>query len=321
MPKLVMMPPQGAKNLRWANKLVQELPQYQVALPETDEEAIEALRDADAAFGVVPPTALATATNLRWIQSPAAGPPAGFYYPELIKHQAQVCNPRGIYNDHIAQHILMYTLALARGLPYYMDAQRERRWDAGARKSAYVDLKEATALIVGLGGIGHETARLCNAFGMRVLGTDARWEYEVPGVEAHPPTALDSLLPQADFVLVTVPHTPETDGMWHRQRFQLMKPGAYFINIGRGATTKIADLTAALQAGEIAGCALDVYETEPFPTDHPLWSMPNVILTPHIAVHGAQNIDERQFAIFLENARRLDAGDPLINVVDKENWF
>ncbi len=321
MPKLVMMPPQGAKTLRWANKLVQELPQYQVTLPETDEEAVDALTEADAAFGVVPPAALATAKNLRWIQSPAAGPPAGFYYPELIAHAAQVCNPRGIYNDHIAQHILLVTLALARGLPYYMDAQRERRWDVNARKSAYVDLKEATALIVGLGGIGHETARLCNAFGMRVLGTDARWEYEVPGVEAHPSEALDSLLPQADFVLVTVPHTPETEGMWHRKRFQLMKKSAYFINIGRGATTKIADLTAALQAGELAGCALDVYETEPFPTDHPLWAIPNVILTPHIAVHEAQNIDERQFAVFLENARRLDADEPLMNVVDKANWF
>ncbi|MFN8444001.1 MAG: D-2-hydroxyacid dehydrogenase [Caldilineaceae bacterium] len=321
MPKLVMMPPQSEKTLRWANQLLQALPDYQVSLPETDEEAISAIAEADAAFGEVPPAALAAAKHLRWIQSPAAGPPAGFYYQELIEHPVQVCNPRGIYNDHIAQHILMVTLALARGLPWYLDAQRERRWDVDARKSRYVDLIGSTALIVGLGGIGHETARLCNAFGMKVIGTDARWEYAVPNTETYPPEALDGLLPQADFVIITVPHTPQTAGMWHRQRFQLMKPSAYFINIGRGATTKLADLTAALQAGEIAGCALDVFESEPLPADHPLWAIPNVILTPHIAVHEAPNIDERQFGVFLENARRLAADEPLINVVDKANWF
>ena len=128
-------------------------------------------------------------------------------------------------------------------------------------------------------------------------------------------------MPQADFVIVTVPHTPETEGMWHRQRFQRMKPSAYFINIGRGATTKLADLTAALQAGEIAGCALDVFETEPLPAEHPLWGIPNVILTPHIAVHEATNIDARMFGVFLENARRFASGEPLVNVVDKANWF
>lgn len=321
MPKLVLMPPQSAKNLRWANQLLQELPTYQLALPETIEEAIAAIADADAAFGVVPKDALAVATKLRWIQSPAAGPPAGYYYQELIDHPVQVCNLRGIYNDHIAQHILMYMLALARGLPWYMDAQRQRRWDVAARKSRYIDLTGATALIVGLGGIGHETARLCNAFGMQVLGTDARWEYAIPNATTHPPAELDTLLPRADFVIVTVPHTPETEGMWHRQRFQRMKPSAYFINIGRGATTKLADLTAALQAGEIAGCALDVFETEPLPADHPLWGMPNVILTPHVAVHDAPNIEERQFGIFRENAQRFAKGHPLINVVDKANWF
>ncbi|MCB0065163.1 MAG: hypothetical protein KDE19_23730, partial [Caldilineaceae bacterium] len=137
MPKLVMMPPQSEKTLRWTNQLLSELPAYQVVLPETDEEAVDAIADADAAFGVVPPDALAAAKNLRWIQSPAAGPPAGFYYPELIEHPVQVCNPRGIYNDHIAQHILMVTLALARGLPYYMDPQRARRRDKDPRKSQY----------------------------------------------------------------------------------------------------------------------------------------------------------------------------------------
>lgn len=321
MPKFIMMPPQSEQTVRWANALTAELPQYTVALPETDEEARREIVDADAAFGWMPKEALAQAKQLRWLHSPAAGPQAGYYYPELIEHPVKICNPRGVYNDHIGQHIMMYVLALSRGLPYYMDAQRDRRWDKEARKSKYIDLKTATALIVGLGGIGQETARLCNAFGMRVIGTDARWEYQIPDVEKHPPEKLDDLIPEADFVIVTTPHTPETEGMWHTARFQLMKPTAYFINIGRGATTKIADLTTALENGTIAGCALDVYETEPFPTDHKLWGMPNVILTPHIAVHKAEDIPARQLEVFMENARRFAAGEPLQNVVDKSMWF
>ncbi len=321
MPKMVMMPPQGGRTREWARRLKEACPEYEIALPDTDEDARGAIADADAAFGVVPRDALAVADSLKWIQSPAAGPAAGYYYPELVAHPVQVCNPRGVYNDHIGQHVLMYTLALARGLPYYMDAQRERRWDTRARKKGYVDLKTATALVVGVGGIGQEIARLCNAFGMRVVGVDARWEYDPPGVERHGPDELDNLLPDADFVLVATPHTPETDGMWHRERFQRMKPTAYFVNIGRGLTTKLDDLVAALDANEIAGCALDVFETEPLPEDHRLWAMENVIVTPHIAVADAEDVGERTVSLFLDNAARLSNGQPLRNVVDKTMWF
>ena len=321
MPKFIMMPPLSDERRKWAKRLADELPQYQVVAPESDEEARHEIVDADAAFGWVPPDMLPLAKNLRWLQSYAAAPKAGFYYQELIEHPLVVCNPRGVYNDHIAQHILMYMLALARGLPWYMDAQRAQRWDKSARKSTYIDLKEATVLIVGVGGIGQETARVCNAFGMRVIGIDQRWEYDVPNIEKRAPDELDTILPAADFVVVTTPHTPETEGMWHARRFQLMKPTAYFINIGRGATTKIEDLTVALENGDIAGCALDVFETEPFPEDHRLWTLPNIILTPHIAVHEAPNIPARQFGVLLDNARRFAAGEPLRNVVDKTKWY
>jgi phosphoglycerate dehydrogenase-like enzyme len=316
-----MMPPQDDQTRAWAQRLAEQLPAYQVVAPETDADARRQIVDADAAFGWVPPDTLPHAQKLRWLQSRHAGPPAGYYYQALIDHPVVICNPRGVYNDHIAQHIMMYVLALARGLPYYMDAQRERRWNKNARKSSYIDLTTAIALIVGVGGIGHETARLCHAFGMRVIGVDARWEYVVPNVEKHPPADLDALLPEADFVIVTVPHTPQTEGTWNARRFQLMKKTAYFINIGRGATTKIDDLTAAVEKGDIAGCALDVFEIEPFPEDHKLWTLPNVLLTPHIAVKDAANIPDRQFAVLLDNARRFAAGEPLRNVVDKGVWY
>jgi phosphoglycerate dehydrogenase-like enzyme len=321
MPKLVMMPPQNDQKRQWAQRLQAALPQYEVALPENDDDAHGEIADADAAYGWIPPEMLPAAQKLRWLQNPNVGPHVGYYYRDLIEHPVVVCNPRGIFNDHIGQHILMFVLALARGLPYYMEAQRESRWDKDARKSPYVDLASSTALVAGVGGIGHEAARLCHAFDMRVLGVDPRWEYDVPFVEKHNPEEMDDLLPTADFVIVTMPHTPETEGYWHAERFRRMKPSAYFINIGRGLTTKIDDLADAVEQGVIAGCGLDVFEEEPLPSEHKLWTLPNVLLTPHIAVHNAGNLGERQFDIVLDNARRFAMGEPLRNVVDKAVWY
>jgi phosphoglycerate dehydrogenase-like enzyme len=321
MLKFVMLPPQDDLRRTWARRLQASLPQYRIVVTESEADLAREIVEADAAYGCIPPELLPLAQKLAWLQSPQIAPQADFYYQALIDHPVVVTNPRGTFNDHIAQHIMMYVLALARGLPYYLAAQWERRWDKDARKSPYLDLKATTALIYGVGGIGQETAKLALAFGMRVIGLDARWEYEVPGVEKHGPADLEALLPEADFVIVTVPHTPETEGMWHAGRFQQMKAGAYFINIGRGLTTKLADLVAALEQGHLAGCALDVFEIEPLPASHQLWALPNVILTPHVAAQDAANIPERQFEILLDNARRFAAGEPLRNVVDKRVWY
>jgi len=117
-----------------------------------------------------------------------------------------------------------------------------------------------------------------------------------------------------------VPHTPETEGFFNRARFQHMKKTAFFINIGRGMTTRLDDLVAALKAGEIAGAALDVFEQEPLPADHPLWTMSGVLLTPHTASHGPY-LDERRYEVLADNGRRFVTGQPLCNVVDKARWF
>jgi phosphoglycerate dehydrogenase-like enzyme len=184
-----------------------------------------------------------------------------------------------------------------------------------------VHLPESTALIVGVGGIGAETARVCAAFGMRVIGVDARREDVPAGVdELHRPEALDRLLPEADFVIMTVPHTPQTEGMMNAERFKLMKRSAFLINIGRGMTVRLDDLNQALRDGQIAGAGLDVFEIEPLPPDHPLWTAPNVLLTPHVAGQGPY-LDDRRLEIIVDNARRFAAGRPLRNVVDKANWF
>jgi phosphoglycerate dehydrogenase-like enzyme len=154
-----------------------------------------------------------------------------------------------------------------------------------------------------------------------VIGIDA-WRTElVPGLaELHPAEALDAQLPRADFVIMTIPHTPSTEGLMNRERLRRMKPSAFLINIGRGMTVKLDDLVAALHAGEIAGAGLDVFEIEPLPATHPLWTAPNVLITPHTAGYGPF-LDDRRLEILLDNCRRFAAGKPLRNIVDKEAWF
>ena len=205
---------------------------------------------------------------------------------------------------------MAFVLAFARGLQLYIPQQLRREWKKPPSNTGVVHLPEATALVVGVGGIGSEVARLAAAFGMRVLGVDERRRDVPPGVaELHRGDELDALLPLADFVILTVPHTPETEGFMNRARFQQMKRTAFFINIGRGMTTRLDDLAAAIEAGEIAGAGLDVFEEEPLPAAHKLWTLPGVLLTPHTAGYGP-HLDERRFAVILDNCRRFVAGQP-----------
>jgi len=322
MTTLLMLPPQSATTRAWAARLTAALPALEVVVAEDPTQAAQVAPRAEAAFGTMPPALLRAASRLRWLQAPQAAPPAGYYTPELIAHPALVTNFREIYNDHIGAHIMAFVLAFARGLHLYLPRQLRREWRPEPLETGGVlHLPETTALIVGVGGIGAEAARLCAAFGMHVMGVDARRREAPPGVlKLDGPDALDALLPLADFVILTVPHTPATEGFMHRARFARMKRTGYFINIGRGLTTRLDDLVAALRAGEIAGAGLDVFEQEPLPPEHPLWTLPNVLITPHTAGHGPY-LDERRFEILLDNSRRFLAGQPLRNLVDKAGWF
>src|SRR5436309_418135 len=316
-----MLAPQTKTTHQWAKRLALDVPDVSVIVAEGADKATRDIAEADCAFGTLPRAFLAAATRLRWLQAPQAAPPVGWYYPELIAHPVVVTNFREIYNDHIGTHIMAFVLAFARGLHHYLPQQLGREWGPLPLDPGVLHLPEATALIVGVGGIGAETARLAAAFGLRVIGVDARRREAAPGVaELHGPDALDSLLPRGDFVILTVPHTPATQGFMNRARFQRMKRTAFFINIGRGMTTRLDDLVAALRAGEIAGAGLDVFEQEPLPADHPLWTMPGVLITPHTAGHGPF-LDDRRLQILLDNCRRFLAGEPLRNVVDKASWF
>jgi phosphoglycerate dehydrogenase-like enzyme len=318
---LVMLPPHDGITRGWASRVAEEPIGIRVLQPETLAEAVRDIADAEAAFGVMPPEVLAAARRLRWLQAPQAAPPAGFYYPELVAHPVVVTNFREIFNDHIGAHIMAFVLAFARDFHTYLPRQMRREYQAKPLDTDVMHLPEATALIVGVGGIGSEAARLCKAFGMTVIGVDARRTDTPAGVdELHGPAELDALLPRADFVIMTVPHTPATEGLMDRARLGRMKRTAFLINIGRGMTVRLDDLVAALHAGEIAGAGLDVFEIEPLPAGHALWSAPNVLLTPHTAGYGPY-LDERRLDILLDNCRRFAAGQPLRNVVDKATWF
>jgi phosphoglycerate dehydrogenase-like enzyme len=313
---MVVLPP--VAEAQWVESVRAAVPEARVVLCRTPEAASAAISDADAAFGTVPESLLGRARRLRWIQAPAAGPPAGFYYPALIEHPVVVTNFREIYNDHLATHILAFVLAFARGMHQYAPQQFRREWRPGA---PIVHLPDATALLVGVGGSGAEAARLLAAMGLTVLGVDPRRTEAPEGVaELHPAEALDDLLPRADFVIITAPETPQTQGLFHRERLARLKPSAVLVNVSRGAIVRLDDLVAALRQGRLAGAALDVFEQEPLPSDHPLWTLPGVILTPHVAGDGPY-LPERRAAILQENSRRFAEGRPLINVVDKRTWF
>src|SRR6266705_6887071 len=166
----LMLPPQSETTREWAQRLAEATPELEIIAPETMEGAEQAIGHADGAFGRIPPALLARAEKLRWLQAPQAAPPAGYYYPELIAHPVVITNFREIYNDHIGAHVMAFVLAFARGLHVYLPQQLRREWKPAPREDdTIVHLPEATALIVGVGGIGAEAARLAAAFGIKVV--------------------------------------------------------------------------------------------------------------------------------------------------------
>lgn len=332
--KLLLYPPVESERLE---KIKQAAGAMAVINADDEAAALQQIKDADAFFGKITPPLLAAAKKLRWIQSPTASL-EHYVFPGLIEHPCQLTNMRGLFSDVIADHVFGYILCFARNLHRYLRRQMEARWApvGGETPSdgfttgpaqvspidrAHIHIADTTLGVFGLGQIGSEIARRGLAFGMRVLAVDPYAKSAPDGVEGPwPVERLRDLLAQSDFVVIAAPHTPETEKSFRREQFRQMKRTAYLINIGRGAIVDLADLTAALEAGEIAGAGLDVFEIEPLPADHPLWKRENVILTPHVAA-ASTRIAERHLAVLLDNVRRFANGEELRNVVDKAKWF
>jgi phosphoglycerate dehydrogenase-like enzyme len=300
-------------------------------------EALAAMPRADAFFGKLTPELVAVATRLRWVQSPTASL-EHYLFPALIEHPCTLTNMRGLFSDVIADHVLGYILCFARNIHRYIRQQRDRRWEpiggeAGRTDfitgpgvlstidSAHRHLADQSIGIIGVGAIGREIARRAAAFGMTIRGVDPH-PAPVEGITAdiQPLESLDQLLAASDYVVVAAPHTPKTVKLINADTLARMRRDAVLINIGRGVIVDLAALTAALQAGTIGGAALDVFETEPLPQDHALWSCENVIITPHIA-GCSPRVPERHLAVLTGNIRRFIRGEPLENVVNKREWY
>jgi phosphoglycerate dehydrogenase-like enzyme len=339
--KLVLHPPVEPERLA---RIVEAARPMTVVNARDEAEARAAIADADAFFGKLTPPLLAAARRLRWVQAPTASL-EHYVFPALVEHPAVLTNMRGLYSDVIADHVFGYVLCFARNFHHYIRSQAEARWApvraeppadgqapepsgfvTGPAQVSPVDrahrhLGDTTLGVVGLGQIGSEVARRGLAFGMRVIAVDPVQTAAPPGVAAlWRLDRLPEILGQSDFVVIAAPHTPETEKLFRRAQLRQMKPSGYLINIGRGAIVDLTDLVAALRAGELAGAGLDVFETEPLPKEHPLWAMPNVIITPHVAGNSPR-IAERHLAVLLDNVGRFARGEALTNVADKRRWF
>lgn len=283
----------------------------------------EALRRAAEADGIdsfyATPEFLRAATKLVWIQAQSAGVDRWVGMPEVRdEDRITLTNLRGIHGPAIADHVFAMLLTLTRDLPVHLAGRGQGAWRrGGSGQLTPIALDGRTLLVVGLGGIGTEIARRGHGFGMRVIATRRSDDSAPDFVErVAKPDQLLELLAEADVVALAVPLTPETEHMIDARALAAMKPGSYLVNIARGGVVDQDALIEALRSNHLAGACLDVTTPEPLPADSPLWRFPNVVITPHVA-STSELTQDRRWALFRENLRRFDAGEPLYNVVDK----
>ena len=276
---------------------------------------------ADAAIGVCSAELLAQAKQLQWIQWPAAGVERCVQQPVLHERHLLLTNLQRTMGASMAEHVLGMMLALSRHFDYFLKQQQQAHWARENTTPQLADLDGKTVLVVGLGGIGTEVARRAHSLGMRVIATRASGRTGPDFVSyVGLPDELQKLAKDADFIVNCAPLTPQTTGIFNREFFETLKPGAYFISVGRGRSTVTADLIAALSSGRLAGAGLDVVDPEPLPADSPLWHLPNVIITPHISADTPGSAEQRNL-VLIENLRRYAAGEPMISVVDIDRGY
>jgi phosphoglycerate dehydrogenase-like enzyme len=256
------------------------------------------------------------ADRLRWVHVAAAGVDR-VLFPELVQSDVVVTNARGVFDRPIAEYVLMCVLAHAKGLYRSRDLQRQRHWEH--RETA--NISGASVLVVGTGAIGRAIARLLRAAGMEVKGagrTAREGDPDFGSVLAS--SDLAAYLPDADYLVLAAPLTPQTRGLIDAGALSRLKPSAFLVNVGRGACVEQAALRAALAEGRLAGAALDVFESEPLPAGDPLWDAPGVFISPHMSGDFAGSL-ELLAGQFIENVHRWTSGQPLRNVVDKSLGF
>jgi D-2-hydroxyacid dehydrogenase (NADP+) len=301
----------------WQKDAIREVVEDPVFLePDTSDKLEDLILEADILFGspAFSPAILAKSKTLKLVHVGSTGVD-GYMIPEFQQSDIILVNSRGVHGTTVADHAVAMLLALSRGFHDAWKDRRHKKWDPQGQ--SIVNLPGKTAGLLGLGAIGMEVAARCKAFGMRVIGIRRNPQQSEAVDLVLPPSGLDQLLSESDFVVCSLPLTKETRHLLTIREFSLMKPSAFFINVGRGAVVKEEDLISALSQGLIKGAGLDVFEEEPLAAESPLWDMPNVIMTPHSAGFDEEHA-KNTFDIFLKNLVRFQQGLPLINQVDKE---
>jgi len=318
---------------RYVSTIQEMFPWLNISLCETREEQEEFLRDADILFTRMLPMDPSMYPKLKWVHFMWEG--IDGISEELKGSDVLLTNSRGIHSHQIAEHVFMYMLVHSRKVFDYRKNQEKRFWLPWKDQPLIRTLKDSTIGIIGYGAIGREIARIAKGFGMRVVamkrepGSRVRSTFPArDGINepAPPPDkvlgqdALNELLSESDHVVLALPLTEETRNFMGEAEFENMKKGAFFMNIGRGALVDEDSLIKSLENGHISGAGLDVFRDEPLPGLSPLWSMENVILTPHSSV-GGDPADERVVELFCENLDRFLKGKEMINLVDKKKGY
>jgi phosphoglycerate dehydrogenase-like enzyme len=282
------------------------------SLPRKEKPSAEQLARTEALMaGGVPPGLLPSMPRLRWAQAMSAGVEGWLALPDLPAGLTLTC-ARGTHTESMPENIIGALFHVAKPYAAAVESQKSAQWVHTVAQP----LTGKTLGILGLGAIGQEVARIAAALNMRVIGTRRRPRPMPHVAEVLPPERTDEVLAEADFVLLLLPATPDTDNFMNAERLAKMKPGAWLLNFGRGHIIKDDDLIAALTQKRIAGALLDVFRQEPLPSGHPFWTTEGIIVLPHIGGPHPQR-DSFVARLFVDNLRRFLDGEPLKEVVDR----
>ena len=307
-------------------KLRKAVPGVRLVAAEDEAAALALIGEADGFIGRPTPALVEAGTRLRWVQVYSAGVDR-YRFPELAGSEIVLTNAKIVQGPNVADQAMALLLVLTRGLYVTERAREQHDWRGGRTAlrngpRSPIELAGKRALVVGLGGIGTAIAERAAGFGMEVVGIKRNADDPpVPPVSAvFPPTALGEQLGLADVVFLAVPLTDDTRGMMDAEALGAMKPDAFLVNIARGAVIDTDALVKQLQAGHLAGVGLDVTDPEPLPSDHPLWSIDRVVLTPHMGGTSDQ-VWARKLALLRDNLQRFATDAPLRNVVDHDRGY
>ena len=317
----VLVSPDQKKQLA---ELERSLPNLELVAAKSDQ-ILDVIGDCDAIIGLGhggdrSRQIIQAGKKLQWVHSTSAGVENTVWIPELKDSDIILTNAKIFQGPEIADHAFGLLLTLTRNLKQF-NRQMDEGWGRITPDLPIIELRRKTMLIVGLGGIGTQIAQRASAFDMRVLAVDPK---DIPLMHIVErvvrPDQLHEVLPQADIVVSSVPHTAASEGMFGKKEFALMKDGVYFVNVSRGKVVQTEVLVEALRSGKVRAAGLDVTNPEPLPKNHPLWKMNNVIITPHIATISVQS-RTRLLELIRSNIERFVTGRPMLNVVNKAVGF